>query len=196
MTGTSHDLAALLAVRRPCPVDLWLDPLSPATSVLLPYLDLDGHAHGNLPWRFRGRHCVGLRLLPTPGDALSTLVARCVLATRAWAVEREGDDHIVAMDYDVPWGYLATLQQDLGAVRDFGLSHLVAAAGRQGDWLGDWVAEHQDSPEVAAALSADVAEAHRLGIVEPPCVVVGTTRFVAAEMPDDVGEQVAALLAG
>lgn len=195
MAGSAHDLAALLAVRRRCPLDFWLDPLSPATAVLMPYLDLDGHSHGGLPWRFRGRHCVGLRLLPDPTDELSMLVARCVLATRAWAVEREGDDHIVSMDYDVPWGYVAALQRDLGAVHAFGLSHLVATAGRQGDWLGDWVAEHQQASAVGAALADDQQLAQRLGIVDTPCIVVRGARFAASSMPDDVGARVEALLA-
>lgn len=196
MTGRSHDLAALLAVRRPCAVDLWVDPLSPATALLLPYLDLDGLSHGGQPWRFRGRHCVGLRLLPDPFDPLSDQVAGCLLASRAWAVEREGDDLIVAMDYDVPWAYLAALQRDLGAVRQFGLSHLVATAAGQGDWLGDWVAEYHDAPEVLGALAGERAAASRLGITEAPCVVARDARFFASTMPDDVGARVEALLAG
>lgn len=196
MAGRSHDLTALLAVRRPRAVDLWVDPLSPATALLLPYLDLDGLSHGGRPWRFRGRHCVGLRLLPDPYDPMSDLAARCLLASRAWAVEREGDDLIVAMDYDVPWAYVAALQRDLGAVRQFGLSHLVATAARQGDWLGDWVAENHGDPAVLAALADERVAASQLGIAEAPCVVTRDARFFAATMPDDVGDRLDVLLAG
>ena len=196
MSDDVDRLPDLLAHRRAAAVDLWLDPASPATALLMPYLDLDGHANGGRPWRFRGHDLVGLRLLPGPGDPVSTLVARCVLAVRAWAVGREGDDHLVPMDYDLPWSYLSAVQQDLAAVRAYGLPHLVALAGRHGDWLGDWVAEAHDHPAVHQAVADEVTAAAQAGVVEPPCVMVGTRQFAAAAMPDDVHEQVAALLGG
>ena len=196
MTDTSPDLAPLLAFRRACLVDFWLDPVSPATALLLPHLNLDGLAHEGQPWRFRGRSLVGLRLLPAPDDDVGRLVARSILALRAWAVHREGDNDIVPMDYDLPWSYLAAVQRDLTAVREFGLPHLVALAGREGDWLGDWLAEFWDDPAVHDELDREATAAHALGVIEAPCIVVGQYRFDAATMPDDVHERVAAALDG
>ena len=111
--GEGPDLPSLLAHRRPSPISVWIDPTSPATGVFLPYLDIDGHANGGRPWRFRGHHEVALRLLPDPADELSSLTARCVLAVRAWAVLRNAGDHLVPLDYDAPWSYLFHLQRDL-----------------------------------------------------------------------------------
>lgn len=196
MTQPEPDLVQLLAQPGPCPVDLWLDPVSPATSVLLPCLDLDGLSHGGRPWRFRGTVPVALRLLPDPDDEISALAACCLLAVRAWAVHREGDDLIVPMDDDLPWGYLAAIQQDLRGTRDDGLAHLVALAGRHGDWLGDWVAEHCRRPEVLAALAAERAAAAVVGVTEAPSVVAGGLLFGPDHMPDDVAERVAALVVG
>lgn len=196
MTDTGPDLESLLAFRRPCLVDFWLDPVSPATALLLPHLDLDGLAHDGQPWRFRGHSLVGLRLLPEPGDDVSALVSRSLLALRAWAVHREGDDDIVPMDYDLPWSFLAAVQRDLAAVRQFGLPHLVALAGREGDWLGDWLAEFWDDPAVHEELGREVESAHALGVTQAPCVVVGHQRFEAETMPDDLHDRVAAALDG
>lgn len=196
MNRPGPDLPRLLQPTGAYPIDLWLDPLSPATAVIMPHLDLDGGSHGGRPWRFRGEVPVGLRLLPDPGDSLAQLAACCLLAARAWAVQREGDDLIVPMDYDLPWGLLATIQEDLPGARADGLPHLVALAGRQGDWLGDWVAEYCQHPAVRAALEAERADAAAAGVAEVPTVVVADTRFGPAEMPDDVAQQVASLVAG
>lgn len=190
------DLGALLAQRRPSLISVWIDPTSPATGLFLPYLDIDGHANGGRPWRFRGHHEVELRLLPDPDDDLSAVTARCVLAVRAWAVLRNAGDELVPIDYDAPWSYLHHLQRDLLTLRDRELQHLVATAGRDGDWLGDWVAEYFDAPEVHAALRADQVDATSIGITAAPSVVVGGVVFRAEEMPDDIAAQVDALVAG
>lgn len=184
------DLAALLDEHRPSRLHLWLDPASPATALFLPYLDIDGHAHGGRPWRFRGRHEVELRLLPDPTDALSLLTARCVLAVRAWAVLRNAGDELVPLDYDTPWSYLHHLQRDLATLRERELPHLVATAGRDGEWLGDWVAEYFDAPEIHAALRADQVRAEALGITAPPSLLVGESVYRAEQMPDDIASQV------
>jgi hypothetical protein len=187
---------ALVAARRPCPVDLWVDPVSPTTAVLMPFLDLDGRDHGGQLWRFRGRTLVGLRLLVDAADPLSGLVARCLVAARAWAVRREGADEIVLMDYELPWSLLASAQRDLASVREFGLSHLVALAGHEGDWLGDWVAEYHDHPAVHHAVAEEAAAAAGVGVTSTPTVVVGDVVFEAATMPDDLHVRVARLLDG
>jgi hypothetical protein len=101
--GDTPDLAGLLAVRRNSPIRVWVDPVSPATGLFLPYLDIDGHSNGGRPYRFRGTIEVELRVLPDPTDALSDLVACCLQAVRAWAVLRNAGDQLVPMDYDVPW---------------------------------------------------------------------------------------------
>lgn len=188
------DLAQLLGRRRTAPISVWLDPLSPATGLFLPYLDLDGHANGGRPWRFRGRHGVQLRLLPPPDDELSSVAARCIVAARAWAVARGGDDEIVAMDYEIPWGYLFHLQSDLLAARNVGLPHLVATAGRDGDLLSEWVSSYYDAPEVAAEVGRDASTAHALSIGVAPSVMVGGTVFRAEEMPDDIDMQIEQML--
>jgi hypothetical protein len=193
--GQHPDLAELLATRRTSPISVWVDPISPATGLFLPYLDIDGHSNGGRPWRFRGHHEVQLRLLPDPDDGLSDLVARCIVAVRAWAVARGAGDELVPMDYDVPWGYLFQLQRDLPALRKQGLPYLVATAGRDGDWLGDWVSEYFDAPEVHAAVARDRATANALSIREAPTVMVGGTVFRAEEMPDDIATQIEQLLA-
>jgi len=185
---------ALASLRRACPVDLWLDPMSPSTMVLMPFLDLDGRNHGGQPWRFLGRHCVGLRLLADPDDPVSGLVARCIVAARAWAFRREGDDAIVLMDYDVPWSYLAAIQRDLASVREYRLSHLVALAGHEGDWLGDWVAEHHDHPAVHSAVDEEAAAAGAAGVTTAPAVTAQGRIFEAASMPDDIHVQLARLV--
>ncbi len=122
--GQHPDLAELLATRRASPISVWVDPVSPATGLFLPYLDIDGHSNGGRPWRFRGHHEVQLRLLPDPNDELSNLAARCIVAVRAWAVARGAGDELVPMDYDVPWGYLFHLQRDLHTLRERGLAAL------------------------------------------------------------------------
>lgn len=192
--GEGPDLPSLLAHRRPSPISVWIDPTSPATGVFLPYLDIDGHANGGRPWRFRGHHEVALRLLPDPADELSSLTSRCVLAVRAWAVLRNAGDQLVPLDYDAPWSYLFHLQRDLATLRERELQHLVAMAGRDGEWLGDWVAEYFDAPEVHVALSEEVSAASTVGITTPPSLTVNGTVFRAEEMPDDIAERVAALL--
>lgn len=192
--GEGPDLRSLLTHRRPSPISVWIDPTSPATGVFLPYLDIDGHANGGRPWRFRGHHEVALRLLPDPADELSSLTARCVLAVRAWAVLRNAGDELVPLDYDAPWSYLFHLQRDLVTLREQELQHLVAMAGRDGEWLGDWVAEYFDAPEVHEALAEEVAAASTLGITTAPGLTVHGTVFRAEEMPDDVAERVTALL--
>jgi hypothetical protein len=185
---------ALARVRRACPVDLWLDPVSPASQVLMPFLDLDGHAHGGQPWRFRGRHCVGLRPVADRDDPVSGLVARCIVAVRAWAFQREGDDEIVLMDYDVPWSFLAGVQRDLTAVRQHRLSHLVALAGHEGDWLGDWLAEYHDHPAVHAAVDAEAAAATASGVDATPAITARGEVFGPATMPDDIHVRLARLI--
>lgn len=192
--GQHPDLAQLLAVRRASPISVWVDPASPATGLFLPYLDIDGHSNGGRPWRFRGHHEVQLRLLPDPDDELSGLVARCIVAVRAWAVLRGAGDELVPMDYDVPWGYLFHLQRDLHTLRESGLPHLVATAGRDGDWLGDWVSEYFDAPEVHSEVARDAATAHALSIGAAPSVMVGGTVFRAEDMPDDIDAQIEHLL--
>ena len=188
------DLVALLSQKRPAAFDLWLDPLSPATALFLPYLHLDGHANGGRPWRFRGHDDVGLRLLPDPDDEISCLAARCILTVRAWAVQRAAGDTLVPMDYDLPWAYLGDMLRDASSVRSLGLPQLVSMAGRKGEWLGDWVAEYRDSREVRAALAGERAEAEALGIVETPTVVLGDLYFEPATMPDDIADQLAGAL--
>jgi hypothetical protein len=188
------DLATLLSVRRNSPIRVRVDPVSPATSLFLPYLDIDGHSNGGRPYRFRGRYEVELRTLPDPADELSDLVSRCLHAVRAWAVQRNAGDQLIPMDYDVPWGYLFHLQRDLSSLRERGLPHLVATAGRDGEWLGDFVAEHFDAPEVVASVSEDRGLAMALGISAAPSVQVSNYVFRAEEMPDDVAEQVETLL--
>ncbi|HVQ19161.1 MAG TPA: hypothetical protein VMT27_09040 [Actinomycetes bacterium] len=186
------DLTALLAVRHPAAFTVWLDPLSSATVLLLPYLDLDGHTNGGRPWRFRGHDDVAMRLLPDPNDELSHLAARCILAVRAWAVHRAAGDTLVPMDYDLPWGYLGSILRDIQSVRTQGLPHLVALAGREGDWLGDWVAEYRDHPAVLTALDRERESARMTGITDPPTVDLGgMVRFEPTSMPDDIAAQVA-----
>lgn len=192
--GENPDLGELLAHRRQSDISVWIDPVSPATGLFLPYLDIDGHAHGGRPWRFRGHHEVELRLLPEVGDDFGHLVARCIMTVRAWAVLRGAGDELVPMDYDVPWGYLFNLQRDLHSLRELGLPHLVATAGRDGDWLGNWVSEYFDSPEVHAAVDKDRVTANALSINAAPSVMAGGTVFRAEEMPDDVDVQVELLL--
>lgn len=188
------DLGQLLSSRRSSAISVWVDPTSPATGLFLPYLDIDGHSNGGRPWRFRGHHEVQLRLLPDPDDEFSGLVARCIVAVRAWAVLRGAGDELVPMDYDVPWGYLFHLQRDLLTMRQLGLPHLVATAGRDGDMLGNWVSEYFDAPAVHEAVAKDVATARALTITAAPTVMVGGTVFRAEEMPDDIDTQVEALL--
>lgn len=188
------DLDSLLAQRRPAALSVWVDPASLATGLFLPYLDVDGHANGGRPWRFRGHHEIALRLLPDPADELSMVTARCILAVRAWAVLRNAGDELVPLDYDAPWSYLFHLQRDLLTLRELGLQHLVATAGRDGEWLGDWVAEYFDAPEVHAALRAEQADAWAMGITTAPSVTVGATVFRAEEMPDDIGARVEGLI--
>lgn len=192
--GDHRDLAALLAQRRPSPINVWLDPVSPATTLFLPYLDIDGHSNGGRPWRFRGHHEVELRLLPDPDDELSQLAARCIVAVRAWAVLRGAGDELIPMEYEVPWGYLFHLQRDLLTLRDRGLPHLVATAGQDGDWLGDWVSEYFDAPEVHAVVAKDRATANALSIGVAPSLMVGGTVFRAEQMPDDIDVQIEELL--
>ncbi|HUV49134.1 MAG: hypothetical protein WBC76_11975 [Actinomycetes bacterium] len=193
--GEHPDLAQLLSYRRPSQISVWVDPVSPATGLFLPYLDIDGHANGGRPWRFRGHHEVQLRLLPEVGDDFGHLVARCIVAVRAWSVLRGAGDELVPMDYDVPWGYLFNLQRDLLSLRELGLPHLVATAGRDGDWLGNWVSEYFDAPEVHAAVNKDRAAANALSITAAPSVMAGGTVFRADEMPDDIDAQVEQLVA-
>ncbi|MFZ0322797.1 MAG: hypothetical protein WAN48_01565 [Actinomycetes bacterium] len=183
-------LGELLAVERQAAVDLWVDPLSLATGVILPELDLDGHAHGGRLWRLLGRYEIRLRLLPDPADEASMLAARALLAARAWAVMREHGDPGPGMDYEIPWSLLASLVRDEAAVRSFGRQHLIVLAAREGDWLGDWVAEYVDDPSVVAALAAEVEDARAAGINEVPTIVAGDLRFDPATMPDDVHERV------
>ncbi|MFL6071612.1 MAG: hypothetical protein ACJ73L_04870 [Actinomycetes bacterium] len=193
--GDHHpDLTTLLNVRRNSPIRMWVDPVSPATGLFLPYLDLDGHSNGGRPFRFRGRYEVELRTLPDPSDELSDLVARCIHAVRAWAVLRNAGDQLIPMDYDTPWGYLYRLQRDLPTLRDRGLPHLVAMAGRDGEWLGDFVAEYFDAPEVRASVAEDRGLAMALGMTTAPSIQVSNYVFRAEEMPDDIDEQVETLL--
>lgn len=192
--GDHADLTTLLAYRRPSAISVWVDPVSPATGLFLPYLDIDGHAHGGRPWRFRGHHEVELRLLPEADDPFGQVVAQCILAVRAWAVLRGAGDELIPMEYDVPWGYLFHLQRDLRSLRELGLPHLVATAGRDGEWLGNWVSEYFDSPEVRAAVDKDRAAANALSISNGPSVMVRGTIFRAEEMPDDVDVQIEQLL--
>jgi hypothetical protein len=192
--GEHPDLAGLLAVRRNSPIRVWVDPASPATGLFLPYLDIDGHSNGGRPYRFRGRHEVELRVFPDPTDDMSDLVARCIHAVRAWAVLRNAGDQLIPMDYDVPWGYLFHLQRDLATLRARGLPHLVAMAGRDGEWLGDFVAEYFDAPEVQASVAEDRSLAMALGITAAPSVQVSNWVFRAEEMPDNIDDQVEQLL--
>jgi hypothetical protein len=192
--GDHPDLATLLAQRRSSAISVWLDPVSPATNLFLPYIDIDGHSNGGRPWRFRGHHEVQLRMLPDPDDELSDLAARCIVAVRAWAVLRGAGDELVPMEYEVPWGYLFHLQRDLLTLRDRGLPHLVAVAGRDGDWLGNWVSEYFDAPEVHAAVAKDRSTANALSITTAPSVMVGGTIFRAEQMPDDIDVQIEQLL--
>ena len=196
MSEQPAGIDAFAAVRRTCDIDLWLDPASPSTLVLMPFLDLDGHAHGGQPWRFLGRHCVGLRLLANPNDAVSGLVARCIVAVRSWAFQREGDDEIVLMDYDLPWSYLAAIQRDLVSVREYQLPHLVALAGHEGDWLGDWVAQYHDHPAVHRAVNQESAAAAAAGVGAAPAVTAGGRCFAAVTMPDDIHVQLARIIDG
>lgn len=192
--GEHPDLEALLARRRQSTLSVWVDPVSPATGLFLPYLDIDGHSNGGRPWRFRGQHEVELRMLPDPDDPLSGLAARCVTAVRAWAVLRGAGDELVPMEYEVPWGYLFHLQRDLATLRERELPHLVATAGRDGDWLGNWVSEYFDAPEVHAAVARDQAAAAALSITAAPSVMASGHVFRAEEMPDDVDAQIDQLL--
>ena len=192
--GDHADLTTLLSIRRNSPIRVWLDPVSPATGVFLPYLDIDGHANGGRPFRFRGKYEVELRMLPDPTDELSDLVARCIHAVRAWAVLRNAGDQLIPMDSEVPWGYLVHLQRDLSSLRERGLPHLVAMAGRDGEWLGDFVAEHFDAPEVVASVAEDRHLALALGITAAPSVQVSNYIFRAEEMPDDIDTQVETLI--
>ena len=194
MSHDQPDLAELLAFQRPTSFEVWIDPLSPATALLLPYIDLDGHAHGGRPWRFRGHDEVAMRLLPEPGDDLSALAARCILAVKAWAVQRSRGDTLVPMDYDLPWGYLGNLLRDLDAVRVRGLPHMVALAGREGDWLGDWVAEYREHPAIHDALNAEIQTAQIESITDAPSLCVGDLIYEPASMPDDINDQVALIL--
>ena len=194
MNSQQPDLAALLAFQRPTSLEVWIDPLSPATALLLPYLDLDGHAHGGRPWRFRGHDEVAMRLLPEPGDEMSALAARCILTVKAWAVEQSGGNQLVPMDYDLPWGYLGSLLRDLDAVRARGLPHLVALAGREGDWLGDWVAEYREHPAIHDALNLELETARAESITESPSLCVADLIYEPASMPDDINDQIALIL--
>ena len=99
------------------------------------------------------------------------------MAVRAWAVLRGAGDELVPMEYEVPWGYLFHLQRDLLTLRDRGLPHLVATAGRDGDWLGNWVSEYFDAPEVHAAVAKDRSTANALSITTAPSLMVGGTRL-------------------
>ena len=195
MTDEQPDLEKLLLFDRAVEFDVWLDPLSPATSLLLPYLDLDGHTNGGRPWRFRGSQDVGLRLLPDPDDALSCVAARCILAVRAWAVRRAAGDNLIPMDYDLPWAYLGAMLRDIRSVRTVGLPHLVSLAGREGEWLGDWVAEYRDSDAVRSALAAEIEEATALGVTDAPTIIVRNLLYDFTNMPDDIAEQITIHLA-
>ena len=190
----SLPLAELLAFEREAAVELWLDPLSLATTVIMPELDLDGHSHGGRPWRLAGRHEVRLRLLPDPDDEASTLAARAVLAARAWAVMREHGDPGPGMDYEIPWSLTASLVRDEVAVRTYGRQHLIVLAAREGDWLGDWVAEYVDDPAVFAALAAEAAVAVTRGVQFAPAVTVGGLLFDAETMPDDIHQRALGLV--
>ena len=194
VVGEHPDLDYLLGVRRNSPIRMWVDPVSPATGLFLPYLDIDGHANGGRPYRFRGRHEVELRVLPDPTDELSDVTSRCLHAIRAWAVLRNAGDQLIPMDYDVPWGYLVNLQRDLGSLRERGLPHLVALAGREGEWMGDFVAEFFDAPEVVASVAEDRSLALALGITAAPSIQVSNYIFRAEEMPDNIDDQVEQLL--
>jgi hypothetical protein len=185
---------SLLNFERPTAFDLWLDPLSPATGLLLPYLHLDGHANGGRPWRFRGYDEVGLRLLPEPGDKESALAARCIIAVRAWAVKEEASSDLIPMDYDLPWAYLGNILRDSRTVRTHGLPHLVALAGREGNWLGDWVAEYREHPAIYSVLAAEAEAAKLDGITETPAVRIGSWLYEPSRMPDDIADQLAKLL--
>jgi hypothetical protein len=191
VTSARPDLVSLLSFERPTAFDLWLDPLSPATGLFLPYLHLDGHANGGRPWRFRGYDEVGLRLLPEPGDKLSALTARCIIAVRAWAVNEEASSDLIPMDYDLPWAYLANILRDTQTVRTHGLPHLVALAGREGNWLGDWVAEYREHPAVHSVLASEAESARLDGVTETPTVRVGSWLYEPSRMPDDIAEQLA-----
>ena len=194
MNDPRPDLTGLLRYQRPSAFHVWLDPLSPANELLLPYLQLDGHTNGGRPWRFRGHDDVALRLLPDPEDEMSGTAARCILTVRAWAVQREGKNSLIPMDYDLPWAYFGDMLRDISSVRGIGLPHLVSLAGREGEWLGDWVAEYRDSPEVFEAIDAERAAAQAAGVVEVPSITVGTKRFDASTMPDDIADQITQLL--
>ncbi|MEO8328783.1 MAG: hypothetical protein ABI586_02145 [Candidatus Nanopelagicales bacterium] len=191
MTSAQPDLISLLSFERPTAFDIWLDPLSPATALFLPYLHLDGHAHGGRPWRFRGHDEVGMRLLPEPGDEIGAVAARCIVAVRAWAVQQEANSTLVPMDYDLPWAYLGNLLRDIGTVRSLGLPHLVALAGREGNWLGDWVAEYREDPVIHSALAAEAESARLDGVTETPTVHIGSWLYESSRMPDDIAEQIA-----
>ncbi|HVQ86696.1 MAG TPA: hypothetical protein VMT88_00795 [Actinomycetes bacterium] len=191
MTSERPDLISLLSFERPTAFDIWLDPLSPATALFLPYLNLDGLAHGGRPWRFRGHDDVGLRLLPDPSDGASCLAARCILAVRAWAVQQEANSELVPMDYDLPWAYLGNMLRDIATVRSLGLPHMVALAGREGNWLGDWVAEYREDPVIHSVLSAEAESARLEGVTETPTVHVGSWLYEPSRMPDDIADQVA-----
>ncbi len=71
----------------------------------------------------------------------------------------------------------------------------MATAGRDGDWLGEWVSEYFDAPEVHSEVARDVATASALSIGAAPSVMVGGTVFRAEEMPDDIDTQIEQLLA-
>jgi hypothetical protein len=190
VTGNDPDLAALLATPDDAAVELWADPLSPATSILMAELDLDGHTNGGRPWQVRGRDRVALRLLPEPGDQTAELAACAVLTARAWAVLREAGDPIVPMAYEVPWSLLAGIARDHGAVREFGLPHLITLAAHEGDWLGDWLAEYVRTPAVLNALEGWRASAAGQGIGDLPTVVARGVHFPASTMPDDIRQRV------
>jgi hypothetical protein len=82
--------------------------------------------------------------------------------------------------------------RDIGSVRGIGLPHLVSLAGREGEWLGDWVAEYRESPEVHAALAAERVAATTIGITEAPSILVADAVYEPASMPDDIADRVAA----
>ena len=182
----SPPIAELLAFEREAAVELWLDPLALATSVIMPELDLDGHSHGGRPWRLVGHYEVRLRLLPDPEDEASMLAARAVLAARAWAVMREHGDPGPGMDYEIPWSLTASLVRDEVTVRTYGRQHLVVLAAREGDWLGDWVAEYVDDPAVVDALAQERVMALARGVQLAPAVTIGGLLFDADTMPDDI----------
>jgi hypothetical protein len=191
MSDGSVDLERLLSHEHAVRFDVWLDPVSPATTLLLPYLHLDGRTHGGRPWRFRGRDDVGLRLVSAADDDVSSLAVRCILSVRAWAVAQEAGDDLVPMDYELPWSYLGDILRDLAGVRQRGLPHLVALAGREGEWLGNWVAQYHDHPSIIEAEARGLTAAQQLSVIDLPTVIVASHRYEAATMPDDIADRLA-----